>query len=87
MLAYAAILGFFPFGGESPKEKLRLFRKPISFPVPVSIEFASLVKSFLRIKPKDRISLDEALQHPWFSLYPNSHIPPIGDSSLGLDIK
>ena len=74
VLAYATILGFFPFGGESPKEKLKLFRKSISFPVPVSNEFASLVKSFLRINPKDRISLDEALQHPWFSLYPNSYI-------------
>ena len=76
VLAYATVLGFFPFGGESPKEKLRLFRKPISFPVQVSTEFASLVKSFLQINPKDRISLDKALQHPWFSLYRNSYTPP-----------
>ena len=66
---YAALTDYFPFRGNTPIEKLLDIQTPISFPSGVSLEFQSIVNSFLQPAPHKRVALSVAIQHPWFKLY------------------
>jgi len=54
--------------GDIPFEKdEEICAAELRFRVPVSSECQSLIKACLKIHPKDRISLDDILEHPWMS--------------------
>ena len=84
VLLYAALTGYFPFAGETPRDKLKCFQTSISFPLHISSEFHSLIQSFLQVNPKNRLSLSEALIHPWFIRYSSLHSSPSLSSSFSL---
>ena len=60
MLLYDMICGDIPW-----EEEDEICAAQIRFRVPVSTECEDLIRSCLKIRPKDRISLDNILQHPW----------------------
>jgi calcium-dependent protein kinase len=69
---YLMLSGRFPIEAESAKAAVPLIRKgDWSFTGGVwggvSSDCKSLVQALLQARPMDRISADEALQHPWFS--------------------
>ena len=76
VLLYSALTGYFPFAGETSRDKLKCFQTPVSFPPHVSSEFCSLIQSFLQVEPKNRLPLSEALTHPWFIRYSPVSLPP-----------
>ena len=66
VLLYSALSGYFPFPGETPRDKLNYIHTPIYFASQMSPEFCSLIRGLLQVDPKNRLSLSDALTHPWF---------------------
>ena len=68
---YSCVFGTFPFVGDTLDEK---FENVSSGKIPnfhkfwneVSPECVDLIKKMLKVKPSERISAKEALEHPWF---------------------
>lgn len=73
---YSAISKVFPFRGETSGEKMRHINNPLKFFTPVSNELKDFIASFLKCNPKKRISIANALKHPWITQFdfksPNS---------------
>lgn len=68
VIAYVLMTGRPPFNGRSNNEIFSaIIKKKIKFPtgVKLSKSFMDFVKKMLKKSPKQRISLEEALKHPW----------------------
>lgn len=71
-LIYALISGSLPFDHESQKETIRMtLENKLEFDLPVwekvSEQCKHLLGQLLMKKPRHRISLNDALKHPWFA--------------------
>lgn len=68
VIAYVLMTGRPPFNGRSNNEIFSaIIKKKIKFPTGVKLSkpFIEFVKKMLKKSPKQRISLDDALAHPW----------------------
>lgn len=66
VLLYAMIYGFLPFEDPSiTKLAQKIVYKDIELPNDVSTDLADLIKKLLIKDQKNRITIDEALAHPW----------------------
>lgn len=66
ILAYEFLTGAPPFEAEGHQETYRRISKvEFKFPSYVSEEAQDLVRRLLVYSPKDRLSLEEVLEHPW----------------------
>jgi aurora kinase len=71
VLCYELCTGHAPF--ESTKSREETYRKILSvdlkFPRALSEDVKDFIRRLLIKKPEDRMSLEEALQHPWIKKY------------------
>ncbi|XP_059618047.1 death-associated protein kinase related [Phlebotomus argentipes] len=70
VLAYVLLTGFSPFGGDTKQETfLNISQCSLTFPEElfegVSAEAIDFIRSALRVKPCDRMSAAECLEHKW----------------------
>ena len=66
ILLYAMLCSSVPFRAKNMKELLDVVRStPVEFPVRISDSAANLIRSLLRMNPKERLSIPEILAHPW----------------------
>ena len=66
ILCYEFLVGKPPFEAESTKDTYaRIVKCDLRFPPHVSDGARDLICKLLRCNPKDRLSLDGALSHPW----------------------
>ncbi|XP_053660083.1 caM kinase-like vesicle-associated protein [Anopheles marshallii] len=70
VLAYVLLTGLSPFGGDNKQETfLNVTKCSLTFPDDlfsgISSDAIDFIKSTLRIKPKDRLTVDECLEHRW----------------------
>ena len=85
-IIYALLSGSLPFDHESQKETIRMtLEDKLVFDLAcwdnVSSTAKDLVTKLLIKDPKQRISLDAAMAHPWFDLARNKYQTPSGTSS------
>ena len=69
VLLYALLCGVLPFDAATKEEKIRrTLKNPLAFPhwIKCSDEAIDLLIKLLIKDPTNRITLDEALAHPWF---------------------
>ena len=71
VVLYSCVFGEFPFVGDTIAEKFEnISSGKISssrkFWNEISPECEDLIKKMLKVKPSERISAKEALEHPWF---------------------
>lgn len=72
VLTYVLLSGFSPFGSDDKQETfLNITQCNLTFPddlfSEVSDDAIDFIKSTLRLKPNDRLSVDECFQHKWLS--------------------
>jgi len=70
VIAYVLMTGRPPFNGHSNTEIFSsIIKKPLKFPAGVKLSkpFIDFVKKMLKKSPKQRLSLKNALVHPWVS--------------------
>ncbi|XP_050099967.1 death-associated protein kinase related [Anopheles aquasalis] len=79
VLAYVLLTGYTPFGGETKQETfLNITKCSLTFPEDmfegVSSEAIDFIRRALRIRPRERMTVDECLAHPWMveSVAPNT---------------
>jgi len=68
VIAYVLMTGRPPFNGHSNTEIFaNIIKKALKFPkgVKLSKEFTDFAKKILRKSPKQRMSLEDSLEHPW----------------------
>ncbi|XP_040172643.1 death-associated protein kinase related-like isoform X1 [Anopheles arabiensis] len=70
VVAYVLLTGLSPFGGDSKQETfLNVTKCSLTFPDElfdgISSDAIDFIKSALRIKPKERLTVDECLEHRW----------------------
>ncbi|XP_052900261.1 calcium/calmodulin-dependent protein kinase type IV-like [Anopheles moucheti] len=70
VLAYVLLTGLSPFGGENKQETfLNVTKCSLTFPDDlfrgISSDAVDFIKSALRIMPKDRLTVEECLEHRW----------------------
>uniref|UniRef100_A0A182JJ46 non-specific serine/threonine protein kinase n=1 Tax=Anopheles atroparvus TaxID=41427 RepID=A0A182JJ46_ANOAO len=70
VVAYVLLTGLSPFGGESKQETfLNVTKCSLTFPddlfMGISSDALDFIKSTLRIKPRERLTVDECLAHRW----------------------
>ncbi|ETN67602.1 mlck, drome [Anopheles darlingi] len=70
VLAYVLLTGYTPFGGETKQETfLNITKCSLTFPEDmfegVSSEAIDFIRRALRIRPRERMTVDECLAHPW----------------------
>ncbi|XP_058127453.1 death-associated protein kinase related-like [Anopheles ziemanni] len=70
VVAYVLLTGLSPFGGESKQETfLNVTKCSLTFPddlfTGISSDAIDFIKSTLRIKPRERLTVDECLAHRW----------------------
>ena len=71
VLLFEFLAGYAPFSGSSPQElynniKILKINWPVDFP-PLA---KNLVSKILKLNPTERLSLEEILDHPWFTQNP-----------------
>lgn len=73
VLCYELCTGHAPF--ESTKSREETYRKilnvDLKFPKYLSSEVKDFISKLLTKKPEDRMSLEQALSHPWIRKYTN----------------
>lgn len=82
VIAYVLLTGRPPFNGRSNNEIFSaIIKKKIKFPngVKLSQSFVDFVKKMLKKSPKQRISVDDALQHNWVTGKEATEQPISGD--------
>jgi len=70
VIAFIFMTGKPPFHGKTNEEiYVSIVKKPLKFPrkVELSEPFTDFCKKLLKKSPKRRLTLDEALQHPWIA--------------------
>ncbi|XP_053677913.1 serine/threonine-protein kinase 17A-like [Anopheles nili] len=70
VVAYVLLTGMSPFGGDSRQETfLNVTKCSLTFPddlfTGISSDAIDFIKSTLRIKPKERLTVEECLEHRW----------------------
>lgn len=82
VIAYVLLTGRPPFNGRSNNEIFSaIIKKKIKFPtgVKLSQSFVDFVKKMLKKSPKQRISITDALKHPWVTGVEATSEPISGD--------
>lgn len=72
VLCYEFLVGQPPFEDQSGGYRAtyrRIAKVDLKIPEYVSMEAQDLIKKLLRHDPKDRLSLENVLQHPWLFKY------------------
>ena len=72
VIVYAILSGSYPFSGESDQDlKLNILMTEPKFDSyqwnEISEDAVDFIKKILKFDPKDRITIDEALNHPWLT--------------------
>ena len=70
ILCYEFLVGKAPFeaeGVQSTYSRIIKCEKQLKFPGHVSSSAQDLIRKLLRYNPKDRLSLEEAMNHPWIA--------------------
>ena len=71
VLLFEFLSGIPPFNGNNPEELYRNIKKlKINWPIDFPPLAKNLVSKILKLNPSERLSLDEILDHPWFSQNP-----------------
>ena len=71
VLLFEFIAGYAPFSGSCPKELYTNIKKlKVNWPVDFPPLAKNLVSKILKLNPNERLSLDEILDHPWFTQNP-----------------
>ena len=66
ILLYAMLTANVPFKAKNMEELLEVIRtKRVAFPVKLSETAMDLIKSLLKLNPRERLSIPEILSHPW----------------------
>jgi len=69
-MLYTMLIGRYPFADPDACTlfaRIRRGRYPLPSEVCLSAQARCLIRSLLAVNPSDRLSAEEALQHPWFS--------------------
>ena len=65
-ILYEMLTGRKMFKGKNNDEtKEKLLERKVKFPIYLSLEVVDLIDSLCKYHPRERISIDEALKHPW----------------------
>lgn len=80
VLLYVLLTGCSPFGGDTKQETFcNISRCRLDFPddlfEDVSEEARDLMRKLMRKDPDDRLTVNECLQHPWFSMFEQPSAP------------
>ena len=71
VLMFEFLAGYSPFFGSCPKELYNNIKKlKIQWPVDFPPLAKNLITKILKLNPSERLSLDEILDHPWFTQNP-----------------
>lgn len=89
VILYCLVTGSQPWSASSSEEILdQILTKGLVIPSWVSDDCADLIVRMLRLKEKDRITIEEMKKHPWimkdYTTIPESHLPSY-DGVLELD--
>ena len=68
---FELISGYAPFSGNNQDELFNNIKKlKINWPIDFPLFAKNLITRILRLNPKDRMSIDEILNHTWFDKNP-----------------
>lgn len=72
VILYVMLMGAYPFDGVSEPIDRQIQNPRLSFRSPVTGRVPSeaaqdLISSLIRVRPKDRLTLDDCLKHPWIA--------------------
>ena len=71
VLMFEFLAGYAPFSGSCPKELYTNIKKlKINWPVDFPPLAKNLISKILKLNPNERLSLEEILDHPWFTQNP-----------------
>lgn len=76
VILYICLFGFPPFAEDIPSQKLTLAEQitqgVYDFPhdQPIGAHARDLISHMLKVDPAERITVDEALDHPWMRVCP-----------------
>jgi serine/threonine protein kinase len=71
VLMFELISGYAPFSGNNQDELFNNIKKlKINWPIDFPLFAKNLITRILRLNPKDRMSIDEILNHTWFDKNP-----------------
>lgn len=78
VLVYIMLCGCLPFTGQSPNQVfVKILKGHLRMDQPeweyYSDESKDLIKKMLVVNPKERITAEEALNHPWFETNDSDH--------------
>ena len=86
VILYVMMCGYPPFNGKSTREVIQKVKKgSLYFDQMewgyVSLEAIDFVKALITVKPEERISIDDALEHPWMTKNLKRGIPSLKELS------
>ena len=71
VLLFEFLAGYAPFSGSCPKELYTNIKKlKVNWPVDFPPLAKNLISKILKLNPSERLSVDEILDHPWFTQNP-----------------
>jgi len=79
VMLYTMLVGRYPFADPDACTlfaRIRRGRYPLPSEVSLSAPARCLIRSLLTVNPSDRLSAEEALQHPWFTAVESVAISP-----------